>query len=444
MNRMMALAVGAGGLAPEPTMTSDEALVEAHRCLMCWDAPCTRACPTTIDVPGFIKRMATSDLIGSARTILESNILGASCARVCPTEVLCAGACVLNDLHERPIDIGRLQAYATDDVVFGGAGLFEPGEPTGYSIGVIGAGPAGLSCGGELARLGHRVVLYDAGTEPGGLNTHGVASYKMDKATSLREVAFIESLGVEIRSATTIGVDVSTEQLFSDHDAVFVGIGLGSVPPLGLAGEELDGVRDALEFIADLRAGDVDLTGERVAVIGGGNTAIDAVSQAARLGAERVHLVYRRGRGDMKAYAHDIERALASGVEFNHWSAPVRIDGDGSVGALVCEGTEHVPDGDGGTKLAPVGDSEYSIAVTMVMRATGQEKRVGLFDQLDGVVTDDAGRVVVDDNFRTGNPRVWAGGDCVNGGKEVVNAVAHGKAAAASIDRTLRSDGAGE
>ena len=435
-------AANAGGLAPAPTMTPDEALVEAHRCLMCWDAPCTRACPTTIDVPGFIKQIAYDDLIGSARTILESNILGASCARVCPTEVLCAGACVLNDLHERPIDIGRLQAYGTDGVVFGDIDLFKPSEPTGHSIAVVGAGPAGLACGAELARLGHDVVLYDANEEPGGLNTYGVASYKMDMATSLREVDFVRRLGVEIRQSTAVGSDVAMDDLLVDHAAIFLGVGLGPVPPLGLDGEGLDGVADALEFIADVRAGGVDLAGQRVAVIGGGNTAIDAVTQAARLGAERVYLVYRRGRDEMKAYPHDIERALTSGVEFIHWSAPVRIEGSGSVAALVCERTAYSGGGNGVRELAAVPESEYKLPVTMVMRATGQEKRRGFLDALDGVATDAGGRVIVDENFRTGYSRIWAGGDCVNGGREVVNAVAHGKAAALDIDRMLRSDDA--
>jgi len=444
MNQTMTTDADRGGLAPMPTMTRDEALAEAFRCLMCWDAPCTRACPTSIDVPGFIKRIAYDDLVGSARTILEANVLGASCARVCPTEVLCAGACVLNDLHERPIDIGRLQAYATDDVVFGGVRVFELAPATGGSVGVVGAGPAGLSCAAELVRLGHGVVVYDAHDEPGGLNTRGVATYKMDRETSLKEVEFIKGLGVEIRPSTVVGRDVTVDDLLETHEALFLGVGLGGVPPLGLDGEDLDGVFDALDFIADVRKGRADLVRQRVAVIGGGNTAIDAVTQAAMAGAERVYLVYRRGRAEMRAYPHDIERALTHGVEFIHWSAPKRFEGDGSVSSLVCQRTEYEPDADGARRLVAVPGTEFSIPVTMVMRATGQAKRISFFDRLPGVETDPGGRVVVDETFRTSNPRMWAGGDCVNGGKEVVNAVAQGRDAARDIDRTLRSGAAGK
>jgi len=419
-------------------MTQDEALSEAHRCLMCWDAPCIRACPTSIDVPQFIKRIANDDLIGSARTILESNILGGSCARVCPTEVLCEGACVLHDLHERPIDIGKLQAYATDDVVFGDIGLFAAGDPTGHSIGIIGGGPAGLACAAELVQLGHEAVVYDANPLPGGLNTYGVANYKMDEATSLKEVEFISGLGVDIRSGISVGSDMDVSDLMDGHDAVFVGVGLGSVPQLGLNGEDLPGSDDALDFIADVRANRPDLTGQRIAVIGGGNTAIDAATQAAMSGAERVYLVYRRSRPEMRAYPHDIERALMHNVEFIHWAAPVAIAGDGTVTGLVCKRMEYAH-GDGSQSLVPIKGSEFLIDVNRVLRATGQQKRVGFLGSLPGVELDDGGRVVVTEQFRTGNERIWAGGDCVNGGKEVVNAVAHGKAAALDIDQTLRT-----
>jgi len=430
----MATAVAFTRLEPELALGRPEALTEADRCLMCWDAPCTRACPTSIDVPGFIKRIASGDDIGAARTILSANILGASCARVCPTEVLCEGACVLHDMAGSPIQIGRLQEYATDPVVFGGRQLFAKGPATGYQVAVVGAGPAGLSCAAELTQLGHDVVVFDAAVAPGGLNTHGVANYKMDHATSLAEIAWVASLGFEIRSNLTVGVDVSFETVLDDYDAVFLGVGLGGIPPLGIDGEDLAHCEDALDFIARLKAGPhekLSLVGERVAVIGGGNTAIDAAIQSARLGADKVVVVYRRGRQQMRAYDHEIAKATSDGVEYEFWAAPVAVDGDGAVTALHCRRTElrdEVPE--------LIEGSDFTLEVTRVLRATGQQKRTSLLAPL--VSLDSSGRVEVGDSFRTTNPKVWAGGDCVNGGKEVVNAVAHGKRAAIDIDAVLR------
>jgi glutamate synthase (NADPH/NADH) small chain len=349
----------------------------------------------------------------------------------------------MHDLHERPIEIGRLQGYATEPVVFGGEQLFERAPESGNQIAIVGAGPAGLSCAAELTLLGHKAVVFDAGEKPGGLNTFGIADYKMQPATSIAEVDWILSMGAELRSGVRIGDDVPFADLLDQFDGVFVGTGLGNVPPLGIPGEDLDGVQDALDFISDLKTrprDEMSLVGERVAVIGGGNTAIDATIQAARLNADKVYLVYRRGREHMPAYEHEIQKALSDGAEIAYWVVPDAISGEGSVSGLRCRRSQPGEIGtDGRPRVEVVDGTEFELDVTRVLRATGQAKYRSFFETIPDLDLDDGGRVVVDEDFQTGNSRVWAGGDCVNGGKEVVNAVEHGKRAARHIDATLRA-----
>jgi glutamate synthase (NADPH/NADH) small chain len=410
----------------KPPMTPDQALAEANRCLACYDAPCTRACPTHIDVPAFIKKLTTGNLRGSARTILDANILGASCARVCPTEVLCEGACVLTALHQRPIEIGRLQRYATDWVIAKNERLFDAGLPGGRRVAVVGAGPAGLACAAELRRAGYDVVVYEASGLAGGLNTTGVADYKMTMATSLREVEWVRQLGVDIRFHTRVGAGgVPLAQLESEFAAIFVGIGLGATRDLGLPGEDLPGVRDALHFIAELkqdRAAAHAALGRRVLVIGGGNTAIDAVTQSARLGAHEVTLVYRRGPEDMSAYAHEVELARHDGVRFLYHREPVRFIGMNRVEGLV---VSHA-----GLEESLVGDT--------IIKATGQTPLTAFFAAVPDIVFEGNRPLHDPVTMQTGNSRYFVGGDGANGGKEVVNAVAEGKRAARGIDRWLR------
>jgi len=436
----------------KPPLSHDQALAEANRCLYCYDAPCTRACPTHIDVPAFIKKIGTGNLRGSARTILEANILGASCARVCPTEVLCEGACVLNDLHKKPIEIGRLQRHATDWVWGKKERLLTPGLPRGLRVAVVGGGPAGLSCAAELAQLGYGVTVFEAGAVPGGLNTLGVAEYKMTAATSLREIEWVRELGITLRLATRVvpgpagdaaAATVTLGTLEVGFDAIFLGLGLGSVRPLGLRGEDLPGVRDALELIAALktdRAAAARGLGKRVVVIGGGNTAIDAVTQSVRLGAEEVTLVYRRGPEEMTAYAHEIELAKRDGARFVFRAQPVAIVGNGRVEGLEIVQLEPSDrtDASGRRVFVPIAGSQTILPADTIVKATGQTAHTDLLAAIPGLVLDGTRPVHDPLTMQTSNPRYFTGGDAANGGKEVVNAVAEGKRAARGIDRVLR------
>ena len=386
-----------------PAFTAQEALVEANRCLYCFDAPCTAACPTHIDVPRFIKKISSGNLRGSAETILDANLLGASCSRVCPVEVLCEGACVMHRFNREPIEIGKLQRFAMETFHQSGdmrlPALAPP--PRQLRVACIGAGPASLACAGELARRGHMVTIFEARPLPGGLNTYGVAEYKLRTADALREVAFIESLGVEIRCNEEVDTD-RLRQMGNEYDAVFLGPGLGRMVPLGIPGEDLEGVIDALRFIAGYKTTRELSTGRRVVVVGAGNTAIDAASAARRLGSEEVSMLYRRTVSEMSAFEFEYKHAKHEGVAFRWLAKPLRITGqDGRVTGLEC--------------LRVSTGEAFTIPCDMVIPAIGQSRGSALLESAHG------------------NPKIFAGGDLTNGGREVVDAVADGKRAALAI-----------
>jgi len=417
-----------------PPLTPHEAVVEASRCYFCYDAPCMEACPTGIDIPGFIKKIATDNLRGSALKILEQNIFGGSCARVCPTEILCEAACVRMAEEERPVRIGALQRRATDWLMEHDPAPFERAAPSGKRVAVVGAGPAGLACAHRLALHGHDVTVYEARPKPGGLNEYGIAAYKVADDFAQREVAFILSVGgIRIDYNRRLGRDFDIAGLQGDFDAVFLGIGQAGVRALGLAEETLGGVRNAVDFIAELRqAGNKGTLpiGRRIIVIGGGNTAIDAATQSRRLGAEDVTIVYRRGAPDMSATKDEREWAQTNGVRIRHWATPHRLLGEGGHVTGV-EFMRTNPDAAG--RAVPTGET-YVLPADMVLKAVGQvfvAEPLGDGDDLALAVSD--GRIAVDAERRTSLPGVYAGGDCVAGVDLTVAAVQDGKLAAEAI-----------
>jgi glutamate synthase (NADPH/NADH) small chain len=412
------------------------ALVEANRCYYCFDAPCIQACPTGIDIPHFIRRIATEDQRGAAQTILSANILGGMCARVCPTEILCEGDCVRNVEGDKPIRIGALQRYATDWVYREQAQLFQRAPDTGRKVAVVGAGPAGLACAHALALQGHAVALFDGRPKPGGLNEYGIAAYKVP-GFAQAEIDWLLSIGgIELRCGQRLGHEIDLDALRHEFDAVFLGLGLAGVNALGIEGEDLIGVHNAVDFIAELRQCEDLATlpvGRRVIVIGGGNTAIDAAVQSKRLGAEQVTLVYRRGAESMSATEHEQSFAKDEGVVIRHWAAPRRILGqDGKVSAVEFEHMRYADDG----RLSPSGEG-FSLLADVVLKAIGQT--LVATDAGDGEqLRLQSGRIVVDDHYRTSLDGVWAGGDCVASGQDLtVQAVEDGKRAAMAIDAAL-------
>ena len=438
--RLDAAALAANFADAHPPLTPAQAVVEANRCYFCYDAPCIEACPTGIDIPSFIRKIATGNLRGSAQTILEANILGGSCARVCPTEELCERACVHTEQEHKPIEIGALQRHATDWLMERGISPFGRAPPTGRRIAVVGAGPAGLACAHALAREGHDITIFEARPKPGGLNEYGIAAYKVADDYAQREIGFILSIGgITIEYGKALGRDLSLATLRQEFDAVFLGLGQAGVKALGLPGETMTGVRDAIEFIAELRQAPKQrvAVGRRVVVIGGGNTAIDAATQARLLGAEDVTIVYRRGPDHMTATDDEQAWARTHNVRIRHWAAPARLVSgiDAATQDATVTGVEFAR-----TTLDAAGrlvltEESFVLDADMVLKAIGQSF---VADPVNNLPALRDGRIVVDADRRTSLPNVYAGGDCVPGTDLTVAAVQDGKVAATAIHRMLR------
>nr|WP_321508910.1 NAD(P)-dependent oxidoreductase [uncultured Celeribacter sp.] len=414
-----------------PALDDHEALVAADRCYFCHDAPCMTACPTSIDVPLFIRQILTGTPEAAAKTILDQNILGGMCARVCPTETLCEEVCVREVAEGKPVEIGRLQRYATDRLMAQNIHPFTRAEPTGKRIAVVGAGPAGLAAAHRLAMKGHDIVVYDARDKRGGLNEYGIASYKAPDGFAQKEVDWLTHIGgITFEHGKALGAGLTLDGLKAEYDALFLAIGLAGVNALRADGEDKSGVRDAVDFISELRQAE-DLSklpiGRNVVVIGGGMTAVDAAVQAKLLGAQNVSMVYRRGRARMSASDYEQDLATSKGVQIFYNAAPVGVYGNGSVAEVEFEYTTE----EDGT-LKGTGET-FRLPADQVFKAIGQT--------LDGApegLTIEGGKIAVSATGRTSVEGVWAGGDCASGGEDLtVTAVAEGRDAAEDIHAKL-------
>jgi glutamate synthase (NADPH/NADH) small chain len=439
--------IAAGRLAPgqyadnfadlHPPLDHHEALVEADRCYFCYDAPCMNACPTSIDIPLFIREIATGNPLGSAKTIFDQNILGGMCARVCPTETLCEEVCVREVAEGKPVQIGRLQRYATDAAMRQDKQFYERAASTGRKIAVVGAGPAGLAAAHRLARYGHDVTILEVRPKSGGLNEYGIAAYKSTDDFARAEVDYVTAIGgIKIENGKALGRDFQLSELTAKYDAVFLGMGLAGVNALRAEGEDAQGVENAVEFISVLRQAS-DLgglpVGRRVVVIGGGMTAIDAAVQSKLLGAEEVTICYRRGKEHMNASGFEQDLAAANGVAIRHWLQPKRVVADGGkVSAIELEYTA-LKDG----RLSATGEV-VTLQADQVFKAIGQSFEAASLNGSGARIELEGGRIKVDVEGRTSLPQVWAGGDCIFGGEDLtVSAVAQGRDAAESIHRAL-------
>lgn len=425
----------------KPLYTPAEAMAEANRCLYCSDAPCIKACPTAINIPEFIRKIGTGNVKGSARTILTANILGQSCAQACPVEVLCAGSCVYTGWGREPINIGRLQRYAVENTLAKTPELFQAKPSTGKKIALVGSGPASIAAAGMLALEGHTCFIYERKAIPGGLNSLGIAPYKLKGPEALREMEWVFSLGrIELRTGIEVveqakgAGQVSASELVASHDAVFLGLGLGADSKLNVPGEEGEGVEGATLLIERIKTEPgMKLQGVKHAiVVGGGNTALDIAHELALLGVE-VQMVYRRSEKEMGGYVHELDGARLDGVRLVENRQPVEIVREG--GKVVAVKLATTRDG------KPVPGTEERVPAELVVMAIGQERATGIAKAFPGVELDSRGRVKVDAaTHRTGHAKVWSGGDCVNGGKEVVNAVAEAKIAVRDIQRHLAGE----